>query len=83
MPTNDEPLTWADQSTHRSTRSTSQTIVNRFIGDQTNTTTDTLAVEEPLELQLSYGPLASRQVMSIQSRCGFQATTLSWSRVFS
>ena len=65
MPTNDEPLTWMDQQTDRSTRSTSQAIVNRFIGDQIHTTTDTLAVEEPLELQLSYGPLVSRQVKSI------------------
>ena len=65
MPTNDEPLTWMDQQTDQSTRSTSQAIVNRFIGDQIHTTTDTLAVEEPLELQLSYGPLVSRQVKSI------------------
>jgi FdhD protein len=49
----------------RSTRSTSRAIVNRFIGDQNHTTTDTLAVEEPLELQLAYGPLASHQVKSI------------------
>jgi FdhD protein len=56
---------WTDQSTDRSKRSTSQTTVNRFIGDQAHTTIDTLAVEEPLELQLAYGPLGSRQVKSI------------------
>jgi FdhD protein len=56
---------WTDQSTDRSKRSTSQTSVNRFIGDQVHTTIDTLAVEEPLELQLAYGPLGSRQVKSI------------------
>jgi FdhD protein len=65
MPTNDGLLRWTDQPAYQSTRSTSQAIVNRFIGDQVQKATDTLAVEEPLELQLSYGPLASRQVKSI------------------
>jgi FdhD protein len=51
--------------TDRATRSTTQTLVNRFIGNQVHATTDTLAVEEPLELQLAYGAAASRQVKSI------------------
>ncbi len=65
MPTNDELLTGTDQSPDRETRSTSQTIVHRFTGDQAQTTTDTLAVEEPLELQLAHGPSGSRHVKSI------------------
>jgi len=65
MQANDGLTRWADQSTDRSTRSTSQTIVNRFTGNRADTATDNLAVEEPLELQLAYGPMASRQVKSI------------------
>jgi FdhD protein len=65
MPTKDGLPTWTRQSTDRSKRSTSETTVNRFIGNQVQTTTDTLAVEEPLELQLAYGPLGSRQMKSI------------------
>src|ERR1700722_3378728 len=65
MPTNEELVTGTEQSTDRDTRSTSQAVVNRFIGDQAHTTTDTLAVEEPLELQPAYGAIGSRQVKSI------------------
>ena len=65
MPSNQKLMTRTDEATNRGTRSTSQAIVDRFTGDQAHTTTDTLAVEEPLELQLAYGPLGSRQVKSI------------------
>ena len=46
-------------------RATSQTVVSRFAGDTPHSAIDTLAVEEPLELQLSYGPLSARQLKSI------------------
>ena len=65
MPSNQKLMTRTDEATNRGTRSTSQAIVDRFTGDQAHATTDTLAVEEPLELQLAYGPLGSRQVKSI------------------
>jgi FdhD protein len=65
MPSNEKLMTWPDESTNRGARSTSQAIVDRFTGNQAHTTTDTLAVEEPLELQLAYGPFGSRQVKSI------------------
>src|ERR1700733_505498 len=65
MPTNDKRMTWTDESTDRGTRSTSKAIVHRFIANQAQTMTDTLAVEEPLELQLAYGAVGSRQVKSI------------------
>ncbi len=48
-----------------SERTTLETSVNRFIGDQAHATTDLLAVEEPLELQLAHGPSGSRTVKSI------------------
>jgi FdhD protein len=65
MPSNEKLMTWPDESTNRGTRSTSQAIVDRFTGNQALTTTDTLAVEEPLEMQLASGPFGSRQVKSI------------------
>jgi FdhD protein len=65
MRTNDGLVRWTDQSTDRAIRSTSQTIVSRFVGDLAHTATDTLAVEEPLELQLAYGAFGSPQVKSI------------------
>ncbi|MBB6144452.1 FdhD protein [Silvibacterium bohemicum] len=58
-------MTLSNRSTEQGARSTSQTVVNRFIGDQVHPVTDTLAVEEPLELQLAYGPSSSRRVKSI------------------
>jgi FdhD protein len=64
MPANKELVT-REQSTDRGARSTSQAVVSRFIGDQAHTAIDTLAVEEPLELQLAFGAVGSRQVKSI------------------
>jgi FdhD protein len=39
--------------------------VSRFVGDEQHATSDVLAVEEPLELQLAYGPPDSRKVKSV------------------
>ena len=64
MPTNEEP-TRMDESTAQAARSTLKAIVHRFIKNQAQTTTDILAVEEPLELQLAYGAAGSRKVKSI------------------
>lgn len=65
MPESAQRLTPASQQTDRQPRSTTQTVVDRFTGEHAHATVDTLAVEEPLELQLGYGPLSSRQVKSI------------------
>jgi FdhD protein len=46
-------------------RTTVATSVSRFAGDERHTTSDLLAVEEPLELQLAYGPADSRKVKSV------------------
>jgi FdhD protein len=46
-------------------RTTLSTPVTRFAGDKQRATTDLLAVEEPLELQLAYGPALARKVKSI------------------
>jgi FdhD protein len=65
MPTQCGLMPWTDESTEKISRATSQTTVSRFTGDHADITTDILAVEEPLELQLAYGPSASRQLKSI------------------
>jgi FdhD protein len=49
----------------RSDRSTLETFITRFSGAEVRTIADTLAVEEPLEIQLAYGPMDSRRVKSI------------------
>ena len=49
----------------RSERSTIEASITRFLGVEARTMPDTLAVEEPLEIQLAYGPEDSRQVKSI------------------
>ena len=46
-------------------RTTLETPVNRFIGNEEHATTDLLAVEEPLELQIAHGPVDSRNVKSV------------------
>ena len=46
-------------------RSTSQTAVVRVAGQTSQQVSDSLAIEEPLEIQLTYGPSSSRQVRSI------------------
>lgn len=55
----------ADSGTIYSDRATLETDVNRFVGDKEYATTDLLAVEEPLEIQIAYGPSASRKVKSV------------------
>lgn len=46
-------------------RATAQNSITRFVGEASSITDDLLAVEEPLELQLAYGPSSSRKVKSI------------------
>ena len=46
-------------------RTTLETPVNRFVGNEEHATTDLLAVEEPLELQIAHGPVDSRDVKSV------------------
>ena len=65
MPSEVEQVTGAAANTSLNARATSQTNVSRFQGDQAHSAIDTLAVEEPLELQLAFGPSASRQLKSI------------------
>ena len=59
---NDHP---PDAAPVRTERTTVEASVNRFIGDQEHATTDFLAVEEPLEIQLAHGPSGSRLLKSI------------------
>ena len=49
----------------RGGRSTVETFVSRFVRGDAQLVADTLAVEEPLEIQLAYGPDGNRQVKSI------------------
>ncbi len=65
FPDTDGLQTLTNQAPAQDARATSPAVVSRFIGDQAHTTTDTLAVEEPLELQLEYGLRAARQLKSI------------------
>ena len=46
-------------------RSTMQTVVERITRQASETLTDSVAIEEPLEIQLAYGPLDSRHTRSI------------------
>jgi len=46
-------------------RTTAQKSITRFVGHDSSITEDLLAVEEPLELQLAYGPSSARKVKSI------------------
>ncbi len=48
-----------------SDRTTASISVERFTGTETQSVIDVLAVEEPLESQLVYGPLNNRQLKSI------------------
>jgi FdhD protein len=61
---NDHP-SGAGSGTVDNDRATLQTRVNRFVGDSEYATTDLLAVEEPLEIQMAYGPSESRKVKSV------------------
>ncbi len=46
-------------------RTTLSAAVTRFTGEEQHATTDVLAVEEPLELQLAYGEADGRKVKSV------------------
>jgi FdhD protein len=46
-------------------RSTVETFVSRFVGEEPRIAADVIAVEEPLEIQLAYGPSDARRVKSI------------------
>jgi FdhD protein len=48
-----------------SDRTTASISVERFTGTETKSASDVLAVEEPLECQLAYGPINDRQLKSI------------------
>ena len=48
-----------------SDRGSASTSISRFSGSESCVTEDLLAVEEPLELQLAYGPAAARSTKSI------------------
>jgi hypothetical protein len=60
-------------------RTTAEVAVQRFVAEDGHQTSDLLAVEEPLELQLGYGPADQRKV---KSRCVHLAMTSSWSLAF-
>lgn len=55
----------SDAATVPRERTTLEASVSRFVGDEEHATTDLLAVEEPLEIQLAHGPSDSRKVKSI------------------
>ncbi len=46
-------------------RNTAETLVTRFKGEEARPASDTLAVEEPLEIQLRFGPADGRRDKSI------------------
>ena len=46
-------------------RTTAEVAVQRFVAEDGHPTSDLLAVEEPLELQLGYGPADQRKVKSV------------------
>jgi FdhD protein len=48
-----------------SDRTTVETHIEKFIRTESHTATDLLAVEEPLECQLAFGPLGKRKTKSI------------------
>jgi FdhD protein len=52
-------------SPHTTDSSMLQTTVERVTGDKSRPVEDNLAIEEPLEIQLTYGPSNSRQTRSI------------------
>lgn len=62
MPTEDVVV---ERTARKADRATVATTLSRFAGGEVYATADTLAVEEPLELQLAYGDVQSRQVKSI------------------
>src|SRR5271155_4854845 len=46
-------------------RTTAEVLVQRFVAEDGLPASDLLAVEEPLELQLGYGPAEQRKVKSV------------------
>jgi FdhD protein len=65
MPTDPEALTPKPESGALQDRNAVETLVSRFVGEEARTVADVLAVEEPLEIQLAYGPSDARRVKSI------------------
>jgi FdhD protein len=65
MPTDPEALTPKPESGALQDRNAVETFVSRFVGEEARTLADVLAVEEPLEIQLAYGPSDARRVKSI------------------
>jgi FdhD protein len=65
MPTDPEALTPKPESGALQGRNVVETFVSRFVGEEARTLADVLAVEEPLEIQLAYGPSDARRVKSI------------------
>jgi FdhD protein len=65
MPTDPEALTPKPESGAWQDRNAVETLVSRFVGEEARTVADVLAVEEPLEIQLAYGPSDARSVKSI------------------
>src|SRR5712692_1352287 len=65
MQTENEFLKYVEPSRASSGRTTVETSAEIFTGSHAYSGADLLAVEEPLELQLAYGPANARQVKSI------------------
>ncbi len=58
-------MTFRSERLHTTHDSMMQTDVQRITGQTSQMLTDSVAIEEPLEIQLAYGPLDSRQTRSI------------------
>jgi FdhD protein len=65
MLTNTEPLKYVQPPGASSDRTTVEASAEIFTGVRARSAADVLAVEEPMELQLAYGPADARQVKSI------------------
>src|SRR5713101_414830 len=65
MQTENEFLKYVEPSRASSGRTTVETSAEIFTGSHAYSGADLLAVEEPLELQLTYGPANARRVKSI------------------
>jgi FdhD protein len=65
MTTDRKALTRKPESSASQHRNAVETFVSRFVGEEARTVADVLAVEEPLEIQLAYGPSDTRCVKSI------------------